>query len=602
MRRFSAEIEAQEIKEGPYDALDFQLADLLQRLNGQADKLLEKMTLEVSKQRREGQIAIPCSQTEQAHLLSTPVVGVAGDYKPLIIDQGYLYLHRYWQYQQQLAGQIKARVDLPTGPAESGNSAPDLGIDNEWLDQKLAHYFKQVPDDETIDWQQVAVKRALEQHFFILSGGPGTGKTTTLARLLALLIEQHLVNQDLGTPQNESKTVKTGGGVLASASFNILLAAPTGKAAVRMLDSLRSALQVMDLEDAVKQLLPAQAVTLHKLLGYQPGSVHFKHQRNNPLQADVVLVDEASMVDIALMQKLFDAVPLHAKLILIGDKDQLASVETGSVFSDICTAFETQENLVTLQKNWRFAAQSGIGKLAKAVNQGSGQTVLQIIHDPQYSECNLLSPKLLDRRELRSELLAPWDTYFDCLNQKERVLDDIFKAFNQYRILCALRRGLNGSDSLNQRIEHTLMHRGKLNPKQGSSGRWYHGRPVMITQNSTSKGFSNGDTGIALIYQGELKVYFPDGEAGHYKAVAPVRLPPHETAWAMTIHKSQGSEFDNVTLVLPHEEMPLLSRQLIYTGITRAKQKVTIIADEAVLRAGVETSVATATRITQLLP
>ena len=600
MSSISTAAQEQKLEASPYDALDFQLADLLQRLNGQADKRLEQCTLEVSKQRREGQIAIPCTETEQAHLLNTPVVGVAGDYRPLIIDQGYLYLHRYWQYQQQLAGQIKARVDLQQGEAEIGNSAPDSGIDQAWLTNKLAQYFKPSPED-AIDWQQEAVKRALEHNFFILSGGPGTGKTTTVARLLALLIEQHLANQQLNRQQHESKTVKTGGGVLARASFNILLAAPTGKAAVRMLDSLRDALQVMELDEAVQQWLPDQAVTLHKLLGYQPGSVHFKHQHNNPLHADVVLVDEASMVDIALMQKLFDAVPSHAKLILIGDKDQLASVETGSVFSDICRAFEAQENLVTLQKNWRFAAQSGIGKLAKAVNQGSSDTVLQIIHDPHYAECTLRSPELLSHRELKPELLDPWDAYFACLNQKELLFDDLFKAFNQYRILCALRRGLNGSDSLNQRIEHSLMHRGKLNPKQGGSGRWYHGRPVMITQNSTSKGFSNGDTGIALMHQGALKVYFPDSEAGHYKAIAPVRLPPHETAWAMTIHKSQGSEFDEVTLVLPHEEMPLLSRQLIYTGITRAKQSVTIVADETVLRAGVEATVAPATQITQLL-
>ena len=254
-------------------------------------------------------------------------MGEAGDYKPLIIDQGYLYLRRYWQYQQRLADQIQSRML----PEAEGTDQPDL---QDWAQQRLDIYF----EDEglPVNWQKIAASRALEKRFLIISGGPGTGKTTTITRILALLIE---------------KSAQKWGGVLSDSDslsdsdmnkrLNILLAAPTGKAAIRMLDSIRletTALQSkLGLSDELLQQMPTEASTIHKLLGYQRGSVQFKHNTQNPLNADVVLVDEASMIDIALMSKLLEAVPPHAKLILIGDKDQLSSVETGSVFSDICS-------------------------------------------------------------------------------------------------------------------------------------------------------------------------------------------------------------------------------------------------------------------------
>ena len=611
----------EEVEEKTYEALDHQLSDLMHELNGDANsgeknQNLKHCTLEISQHTREGQIAIKCTQTQQAELLKTSVVGEAGDYKPLILDNGYLYLRRYWQYQQQLAEQIKSRLDV----AE---------IDETWAKERSEHYFPSEQADNETNWQKVAAERALQNRFLIISGGPGTGKTTTITKILALLIELHNLQGD-----SKYKTSKKGGGGLKNNHLNILLAAPTGKASIRMLDSISEAQQNLNLPDAVMAQMPKQASTIHKLLGFIPEKVTFKHNRNNPLNADVVLIDEASMIDIAMMSKLIEAVPAHAKLILIGDKDQLSSVETGSVFADMCegltnplspaggglgrgekvsTNEETKINypthIVTLQKNYRFKKESNIGQLSISANQGDSKTLINILKDKSKPDCNLIAPSTITGNQIPQSLIASWDDYFKILNKPNASITEIFKAFNQYRILCALRRGLNGSTTLSARIETSLAKKGlikqRTNFAQTQAQSWYHGRPVMITQNSYSKGLFNGDTGITLTRNGETKVYFPNSEAGSeedtFKSFAPVRLPAHETTWAMTIHKSQGSEFNQVTLILPHEVMPLLTRQLIYTGITRAKEQVSIVASEAVLNAGVKTEMVRATRIAENL-
>jgi exodeoxyribonuclease V alpha subunit len=560
-----------------YEALDYQLAGLLQSLNGKPDRMLEHYTLEISRHTREGQIAVACKREDQEGLLATQVVGEAGEYMPLILDRGYLYLNRYWHYQQQLADQIRLRL-VRQGQSEfDGNGFTD----------RLDHYFGNSASSET-DWQKTAAQRALQHHFLILSGGPGTGKTTTITRILALLIEQNLSQGNTQRP------------------LRIKLAAPTGKAAIRMLDSIRNEQKKLNLDENILALMPNHATTLHKLLGYIPKSIQFKHNHNNPLNADVVLIDEASMVDIAMMSKLLEAVPKDARLILIGDKDQLSSVETGSVFADLCEGFTGSHHLITLQKNWRFAKDSGIGQLAIAANKGDSNSVLAVLKDESKPECSLLSSDLISPGRLPVDLIAPWGNYFDALNNKDASIAEIFEAFNQYRVLCALRRGLNGSTIMSDRIEELLAKQGLIRvPAFYNNGNptktWYHGRPVMITQNSYSKGLFNGDTGITLIDEtGQVNVWFPDTNAteeGAYKSLSPVRLPAHETTWAMTIHKSQGSEFDEVALILPHEVMPLLTRQLIYTGVTRAREKVSIVASEKVLQAGVKTNVMRATRI-----
>jgi exodeoxyribonuclease V alpha subunit len=607
-------------EEPEYEALDYQLADLMVELNDfkpadeqelkALNKTLSYCTLEISKRTREGQISNEITLEQQQLLLQTTVVGEPGEYMPLIVEtdneteigkgnnKAYLYLNRYWQYQQHLADQINARIE----------SKESLSLEQqEWANKRLADYFK---SDESLDtnerldeknWQKRAAELALHNKFLIVSGGPGTGKTTTITRLLALLIEQHLHTfEDVG--QIESGKNPGGG------SFNILLAAPTGKAAIRMLDSIREVSQSLQtelsLDESILAQMPKQASTIHKLLGFKPNSAQFKHNRDHPLNADVVLVDEASMIDIAMMSKLIDAVPEHAKLILIGDKDQLASVETGSVFADICEGLKDKENivspLVTLRKNYRFAANSDIGQCAIAANQGDSNTLLNVLNDSNRAGAELILPA--NMRD--AELIKPWHNYFAVLSNPESSLPEIFAAFNQYRILCALRRGLNGSQTMTSRIETALEKQDLITRRRGYSqqgtnqqSNWYHGRPIMITQNSYSRGLFNGDTGITLIRDGEVKVYFPATDGADFISFSPVRLPAHETTWAMTIHKSQGSEFNQVVLILPQEDMPLLTRQLVYTGITRAKETVSIVASEDVLVAGVKAEVLKATRI-----
>jgi len=594
-----------------YEPLDKQLAQLMVQLNGEKNPVLKNCVLEISKHTREGQIAINCSLDQQTALLKTKVVGEAGEYKPLILDAGYLYLNRYFTYQQHLAGQIKSRllsVETIKPTQQKANCLQD----------RLDVYFpKESESEQETNWQRVAAEQALQQQFLIVSGGPGTGKTTTITRILALLIEQNVIEQQALQP-NQAKNKD---------SLRILLAAPTGKAAIRMLDSIRDAQSKLNLSADIIEQLPNHASTLHKLLGYKPNSVQFKHNQQNPLSADVVLVDEASMIDIAMMSKLLDAVSANAKLILIGDKNQLSSVETGSVFADICNGLsnplsalvgrgeklETSEgeintsNIVTLQKNWRFTKDSGIGQLAIATNQGDDQKTLAILKDENQTDCHLVSPDILSGMKIPNALIAPWENYFKALKNPDASIAEIFEAFNQYRVLCALRRGLNGSTIMSSRIETELAKQGFLqirslqNRQNNHKQSWYHGRPVMITQNSYSKGLFNGDTGITLLINDQLNVYFPDEDGKGFKSLAPVRLPAHETTWAMTIHKSQGSEFNQVALILPHEVMPLLTRQLIYTGITRAKEDVSLVASEGVLSSGIKTQAAQATQIGAVL-
>ena len=600
------------LKEEGYELLDYQLADLLEELNEKQNKTLRQSTLDISKKTREGHIAIACNGEGQAELLLTKMVGKAGDFKPLILDKGYLYLRRYWQYQQQLAEQIN--ISILSSEQQSELTAEERN----WQEEHLNLYFKKdiedaISKDTEINWQKRAAEYALKNKFLVISGGPGTGKTTTITRILALLIEEYLYKKK----NNKEKTCENRRGGIDS-SFTILLAAPTGKASIRMLDSIRDAQQQMELDDEVQAYIPTQASTIHKLLGYIPDSITFKHNKNNTLKANIVLVDEASMIDIALMSKLIEAVPASAKFILIGDKDQLSSVETGSVFSDICKGLEGSKSLVTLHKNWRFSKESGIGQLAIAINKGASDKVITALDSSDsYSgieaeintntnikkECQLISPAVLNARQIPNELIQPWNKYFEIINNPTATLTEIFEVFNEYRILCALRKGQNGSINLSNRIETTLAKQGLINLRTGlqTGANWYHGRPIMITQNSYSKGLFNGDTGITLIKDGQVKVYFPDSENGNYKHFSPVRLPAHETTWAMTIHKSQGSEFNQVTLILPHDVMPLLTRQLIYTGVTRAKKQVSIVAPENVLIAGVKTEVEQATQIEKYL-
>ncbi|WP_310597967.1 exodeoxyribonuclease V subunit alpha [Aeromonas aquatica] len=440
-----------------------------------------------------------------------------------------------------------------------------------------------VPEALCCNGQKLAAATAAARPFAVISGGPGTGKTTTVAKLLAILVET-------GLQQGKATAIR--------------LVAPTGKAAARLTESIGAALQGLDLAPEVVAAIPTEAGTLHRLLGVIPGRSQFRHHAGNPLHLDLLVVDEASMVDLPMMARLLDALPRHARLILLGDKDQLASVEAGAVLGDICsftaqgmspeqadwlsrqTGYRLQgtpagapvrDSLCLLTKSWRFDQYSGIGQLARACNDGDG-AALEAVWSAGFKDISL-HPWVGEAYEaLIAQGVEGYGAY---LKAAREGMDPaaVFKAFNGFQLLCALRDGPFGVLGLNERLELALSRAGLIQ----RDGDWYAGRPVMVVRNDHGIGLYNGDMGLCLPDEtGRLKVWFeqPDGSL---RALLPSRLPPHETVYAMTIHKSQGSEFAHTVLVLPDSPSPLLTRELVYTGITRAKARLDLYGDRALL-------------------
>lgn len=525
-------------------------------------------------------------------LTGSPAVGKPGEYKPLILDDaGRLYLHRYWKYENALAEAIKARA-----------SAPDAKIDSMGAVESLGRLFPKFEDQKEPDRQKIAAAAALLKNFCVISGGPGTGKTTTVVKLLALLLEQS-----------------------ASSDLRIALAASTGKAAGRLQESIRAAKATLKCSEKIKEKIPEDARTVHRLLGSIENSPNFRHNAENPLPHDVVIVDEVSMVDLALMAKLFQAVRPKAKLILLGDRDQLASVEAGAVLGDLCDAGNahapsaqfsqrisalTGEKIAPIEKNadaptladciailsrsYRFGPNSGIGQAAKAVNIGDAEGALAIISDPGFKD---ISWKKLPPAGGLSQ--SPEDSMGDfaaalstsVVKRLEPYLlaeepEKAFEEFNRFRVLCAHRNGPLGVKETNRIIENSLRAKRLINTK----GEWHHGRPVMATQNDYNLKLYNGDVGITLCDKdedGALRVFF-QGSDGVLRKFSPYRLPTCETVYAMTVHKSQGSEFDDVLMVLSNEPTRLISRELIYTGITRARTSIEIWASTETFISGVK--------------
>lgn len=440
-----------------------------------------------------------------------------------------------------------------------------------------------VPEALCCNGQKLAAATAAARPFAVISGGPGTGKTTTVAKLLAILVET---------------------GLQAGKAPAIRLVAPTGKAAARLTESIGSALQALDLPPEWVEAIPTEAGTLHRLLGVIPGRSQFRHHAGNPLHLDLLVVDEASMVDLPMMARLLDALPSHARLILLGDKDQLASVEAGAVLGDICSFIEqgispaqaqwlsrqtgyrlqgspagapVRDSLCLLAKSWRFDQHSGIGQLARACNSGDA-TAVESVWGAGFADISLHPWAGEAYDALIAQGVAGYGAYLKAARAGEAPAA-VFKAFNSFQILCALRDGPFGVLGLNERLELALSRAGLI----ARDGDWYAGRPVMVVRNDHGVGLYNGDMGLCLPDEtGRLKVWFeqPDGTL---RALLPSRLPPHETVYAMTIHKSQGSEFAHTVLVLPDSPSPLLTRELVYTGITRAKARLDLYGDRALL-------------------
>lgn len=512
----------------------------------------------------------PDITTWQNMLNASICVAGPDEIAPMLLDGTALYLRRFWLYECAVYTSINARL----GPVHDLN----LGSLRAGL-QRLFPEHK----DSGLDWQKLATAVALSRRFAVISGGPGTGKTSTAVKVLALLLEQ-------------------------SPGLRIKLAAPTGKAAARMVDSIRAARQRLQLAPEIEAQLPDEASTLHRLLGYQGGhgARGFRHNKQNPLLVDCLLIDEASMIDLPLMWSLLEACDSDTRIILLGDRDQLASVEAGNVLGDITghgqalhytpsmarflqqlvgwpaqqlptvnNAPAIADSLSLLRTSHRFAADSGIGSLASAVNAGDAQAALQLLQHASaqigelaLSELLWLTPRENTWQPLHADVLAwaleRYRGYLECAQVGEAL-----SAFAASRILCAAHEGPLGERELNRQVGERLRLAGVL-----AVGEQVHGTPIMVTVNDYEMGLFNGDIGLLWNNeQGELEACFSelDGQVRHLPAGM---LPEHVDAWAMTVHKSQGSEFEEVLLILPAEaSSPLLLRELVYTGITRARSR-----------------------------
>ncbi|WP_395600618.1 exodeoxyribonuclease V subunit alpha [Pseudomonas sp. B19125] len=542
-----------------------------------------------------------CQALAASHLVALAVDGTeSAQSRPLVLSGKRLYLRRYWTYERRIDMALRLRL------ATLETVATDLP-------QRLNTLFDQAPPDGVIDWQKLACALATRGAFSIVTGGPGTGKTTTVVRLLALL---------------QAPAVE------ANSPLRIRLAAPTGKAAARLTESISQQVLSLNVPDSVREKIPTQVTTVHRLLGSRPGTRHFRHHLGNPLPLDVLVVDEASMIDLEMMANLLDALPPHARLVLLGDKDQLASVEAGAVLGDLCRDAEAgwyspdtrqwlqavsgedlsasglQEDLdgshplaqqvVMLRYSRRFGEGSGIGQLARWVNQQNAEEARRLLAARSHNDLFCLSLKgehdhALERLVLdgQGDDAQGYRYYLNLLHSARPALDtaredaawthwaqQLLQAFDAFQLLCAVRKGPWGVEGLNQRITAALR---KVRLIEGDD-QWYEGRPVLMTRNDYGLGLMNGDIGIALKLPESdggpqvLRVAFPrnDGQGG-VRFVLPSRLNDVETVYAMTVHKSQGSEFTHTALILPDALNPVLTKELIYTGITRAKRWFSLI-------------------------
>ncbi len=472
-----------------------------------------------------GDSCLPVSIPEEDLVQRSGLAGVESF--PLRTSRGRLYLQRFFAYEKSLAENI----------GQLAATATSLAKDESLFDTLFG---KRVAGET--DWQRVAAQRALEQSLLIISGGPGTGKTTTVVKILALL--QNASGQEL----------------------RIALTAPTGKAAMRLQEAIAGSVYKLDISDSLAESIPIRASTLHRLLGVKRFSPFFRHNAANLLSYDVVVVDEASMVDLALMAKLVDALRPGCRLLLLGDKNQLASVESGAVFGDMTSVLV--ENRVELQKSYRF--DEGIKSFAEAITGGHSSRAWDILVRDEPQNVSLLQG---DAAEYGGEVYGDYMAAVARAGTLEEYRE-LFLLFHSFLILCGLRNGPAGVSGINGRVEKHLTGKGW----DCFASIWYPGRPVMVTKNDYGLDLYNGDIGLCLPdpgYPERMKVWFERTD-GKLEGIAPGRIMNCETVYALTIHKSQGTEAREVLVVLPEQESVLVTRELLYTAVTRATESVKV--------------------------
>jgi exodeoxyribonuclease V alpha subunit len=541
-------------------AMDRHFAAFVSRFGGD-ERLLPLAAAALSRRVREGHICItlegiaasfadapaaedainwPAAAEWRDELRKSRAVGPPDAQTPLVLDgSDRLYLRRYWNYQVGLARALREKCNR-NPPAETPARAS----------------------------QGDAVEAALRNELTIICGGPGTGKTSTVIRILERLLAEN-------------------------GRLRIALTAPTGKAAARLEEAVREATDPLANGAQIRALFSPGAQTIHRLLGRKARTISFRHDAENPLPLDVLIVDEASMVALALLAKLFDALPKRCRVLLLGDPDQLASVEPGAVLADMIDAAASpasplRSSVITLRKNYRFGEDSGIQQACSAVRRGDAESVIALLRGG--GQRDLVSTEVSTRAELDQQFAAAVTAGFAGL-ASARDPAAALPQLRQFRVLTPLRQGAGGVTGLNRAIVSALVAARLIPDRVGAS---YPGRPILVLQNDHELGLYNGDLGLLLPDPGSgisaerhpLYAWFT-GKENNVRRLAPARLPEHETAYAMTVHKAQGSEFDRVLFVLPESDSPLLTRELIYTALTRARSGVQFCWNEPVLRAAV---------------
>ena len=562
------------------------------------DKEIEPYLFELSRMLEEGHICmnpldVDADRLKEAgyetlpgaeKIASSSLVSDGSKQTPFILLNDRLYMQRYFYYETLILDRIRDFIDFEKGK----------------ISQRLAALLKLKPElsalfpgrdieNEQVDWQWMAAITTVLHDFSIITGGPGTGKTTTVAKVLSLLLYQQR-------------------------NLRIALCAPTGKAAARMAESLRAAAK--DSAPFIKSVFEAlQPATIHRMLGTKARSPDFKHNRLQTLDVDVVIVDEASMIDVALMAKLLDAVAEGCKLILLGDKDQLASVEAGSLFGDLCKALPVLnafsegflkqiepllpsgtvlpppartpdgghllfEHIVELQHSHRFSDVKGIGKFSKAILNNQPEVLKEFF---QNEDAQVKIDVHYDATVFEQFIQG----YKEFMEQPDILL--ALKRLNDLRVLCAVREGPFGVEMVNARIERLLRQKAGL----ATFEPFYRNRPIMVTSNNSQLNLFNGDIGILREDENGVMHAWFEAADGSLKSVLPGFIGKVQTAFAMTIHKSQGSEFKEVLIILPENEQAskMMTRELLYTAVTRARNQVIIQGGQSSILEAAKTSI-----------
>jgi exodeoxyribonuclease V alpha subunit len=521
---------------------------------------------------------------------------VDGVVRPLVFDGTRLYLERYWRLERMVGDDLVRRADSDHasdgdagGAGSASNASSDVAVGSGAstagsagliagiLDQLFGPH-----DGDEPDRQRQAAEAGLERRLVVLAGGPGTGKTHTVSRLLAATY---------AVAQHEGRTIK------------VSLAAPTGKAADRMTEAVHQSVAEADIEPALAEpLLATEATTIHRLLG-GGGDTEFRHHRDNPLAADIVVVDEASMISLPLMARLLDAVRPDARLVLVGDPYQLASIEAGTVLGDVVGSADSggtgplAGSVIVLKRVHRFASDSGIAALADAIRRGdedeaidllqSGRDDIEWVRPDDPSAVRSLEQVVVERAVAMARAALDGDAAAG------------LTLATDLKVLGATRWRDFGTYDWRERIERLAS---RAEPRLAVQSRWYVGRPVIVTRNDYLNRLVNGATGLVVAAGDRVMVAFPDAGADEgIRLVHPSQLASVETWWAMTIHKSQGSEYRHAVVSLPTHGSPVLTRELLYTGVTRAREKVTILGSESAIRTGISRPVARASGLRERL-